>query len=355
MKQLAGYSIEEQLGETLNSVTYRARSSQNNKTVIIKALKTDNPTPTEIARLKHEYELVCGLNIDGVVNILDIIDFQNGIAIALEDFGGVSLKEFLKGGLSIQLFLELALKAAIIIGTLHQKGVTHRDIKPSNIIINQDKNILKITDFGIAAEFTRENEQIYNPKVIEGTLAYISPEQTGRMNCAVDYRTDIYSLGVTFYEMLTGNVPFLSGDPMEIIYAHIAKQAAQPQTFNPAIPEALSAVVMKLLSKSAEDRYQNCFGLAADLQECLNQWEAKGRIDPFELARHDISLKFNIPQMIVGRESEIELMLEACDRVSAGAVEIMLITGEPGIGKSALVNEIHKHITGTVIFSVRKV
>ncbi len=344
MRTFAGYEVIERVDETPHSLVYRARRQGQTATVIIKALRSEYSTPAEVARFKHEFDLIRGLDIDGIVRVLDVIDDEGRVALVLEDFGGVNLKEILKGGFTIERFLELAIRLSEILGEIHRHNISHRDIKPLNILMNWEADIVKITDFGIAAEFTRQNEAVSSPSVMEGTLAYISPEQTGRMNCAVDYRTDLYSLGVTFYEMLTGEVPFMANDAMEIIHAHIAKVPERPDKLNHDIPAILSDIVMKLLSKAASQRYQNCYGLAADLKECLKRLKTTGRIAPFELGRHDAALRFILPQVLVGRDEELELLHDAFRRVSRGGLEILLVTGEPGIGKSALVNEIHKPI-----------
>jgi len=344
MRDFSGYTLIEQIDETQHSRVYRARKEGQPGTVIIKALRSEYPTPAETARFKHECELIQGIEVEGVVKVLDVIDDEGQVALVMEDFGGVARKEVLKGGFTIERFLELAIRISEILGGIHRHNVSHRDIKPLNILMNRDEDIVKITDFGIAAEFTRENAEVSDPTVVEGTLAYISPEQTGRMNCAVDYRTDLYSLGVTFYEMLTGDVPFVGQDAMEIIHAHIAKVPVRPEMLRPDIPGILSDIVMKLMSKSAAQRYQNCFGLAADLKECLRQLQTDGRITPFPLGRHDRALRFILPQILVGRAEELAVLHAAFERVSQGGVEVLLVTGEPGIGKSALINEIHKPI-----------
>ena len=344
MRQFPGYTIIEQIDETFRSVIYRARVDGAPGRVVIKTLKADNPSAAEIARLKHEYALIRDIDIDGIIKPLDALEIDGNIALVLEDFEGISLGRIISGGLELERFLALAVRLADILGNLHQAGITHRDIKPSNILINWDKDIVKLTDFGIASEITRQHDEIYNPWVIQGTLAYISPEQTGRMNCPVDYRSDLYSLGITFYEMLTGSVPFMSKDPMEIIHAHIARAPIPPHTHRPDIPTVVSDIVMKLLAKAPEERYQNSFGLQADLRVCLSQLYASNRIEPFDLARQDVSIRFIIPQMLVGREAELEALKQAFDRINAARAELMLVAGEPGIGKSALIQEIHKPI-----------
>ncbi len=339
-----GYLLEEQLGESHHSSVYRARKQGRDGTVIFKIIKVLDPSPEQIARFKYEYRLIHRLDIDGIVKPIDFLDDDGLFAIVLEDFGGRSLKHFLKEGFGLVKFLKLAVRLAEILGALHRENISHRDIKPSNILFNPETDQVKITDFGIALEMTKFFQEVPDPNVIEGTLAYISPEQTGRMNCAVDYRTDLYSLGVTFYEMLTGRVPFNSENPMEIIHAHIAKMPQSPAEINPEVPVAVSEIIMKLLAKSAAGRYQNGFGVASDLKVCLSQLQKEQRIDPFPIGAKDISLRFIIPRQLVGRDTELSVITEAFDRVSRGGVEVVLVTGEPGIGKSALINEVHKPI-----------
>ncbi|MBN2398575.1 MAG: diguanylate cyclase [Deltaproteobacteria bacterium] len=344
MRQFPGYTTTGQIGQTLHSTVYRASKEGRGATVIIKALRAEYPSPAEVARLKHECELVRGIKIDGTVKILDVIDHDGGIALVMEDFEGIPLKEIIGDGLRIDRFLEVAIRLAEILGNLHQGGISHRDIKPSNILINRERDIVKITDFGIATEMTRRNDEIYHPEVMAGTLPYMSPEQTGRMSCAVDYRTDLYSLGITFYEMLTGEVPFTSREPLEIIHFHIAKVPPPPERVRADIPSPLSGIVMKLLAKSAEDRYQSGFALAADLRECLDQLRRTGRVEAFDLGRNDVSPWFHIPHFLVGRDAELKELHDVFDRASRGSAEVMLVSGEPGIGKTALVNEVHNPI-----------
>lgn len=344
MKIIDDYEIVNSLEQTRHSIVYRAIKSNTNDHVVIKVLKTDFPSPAETARLKHEYEYIRKLDLDGVVKILEITDMDGSPAVVMEDFGGVALKDVLTPAITMSLFLDLAIRIASILGKIHQAGISHRDIKPSNIIVNLTSNLLKITDFGILAEFTRKNEEIFNPKIIEGTLTYLSPEQTGRINCEVDYRTDLYSLGVTFYEMLSGTAPFTAHDPMEIIHAHIARQPIALSERRKDIPAAISDIVMKLMSKSPEDRYQNAFGLFYDLTLCREQLKSNGRIEPFKLGCNDISPQLNIPRALFGREIPRTRLFEAFERIRSGSLEIALVSGEPGIGKTTLVSEIYKPV-----------
>ena len=387
---LPGYQVLSQISKSVNSLVYRGIREQDNKAVILKVLKQDYPTPQELTRYKQEYEITRNLNTDGVVKAYSLEPLQRTLVIILEDFGGSSLKRLMNermgGGakaLPLQEFLSIAIQTAQILGTIHSSNVIHKDINPSNILLNPETGIVKIIDFGIATQLTRENPTLKNPNVLEGTLAYMSPEQTGRMNRDLDYRTDFYSLGVTFYELLTGKLPFATTDALELVHCHIAKQPLSPHQLIPEIPNAVSEIVMKLMAKTAEERYQSAFGIRADLEECLNQLQRYGEISDFPLATQDISDKFHIPQKLYGREAEVETLLAAFERVATGGigrwgkkntqssipnpqspvpnpkskirpprtpggqggVEMMLVAGYSGIGKSALVAEIYKPIT----------
>jgi len=345
MEKFANYILSEKIHETRNSIIYRGNKENETQPLIIKLLKTAYPTPSEIARFKQEYNLVKKLDIQNIIKIFDLVEHDDKYAIIEEDFGGESIKETLKTEkFGLKSFLQISSKVSETLGLIHKNNIIHLDIKPDNILINSKKGEVKITDFGISAILTHVNDELYNPDVIEGTLSYMSPEQTGRMNRGVDYRTDIYSLGATFYEMLTGEVPFKYKDPMELIHSHIARQPLSPRDMNSSIPPVLSAIILKMLSKNPEERYQNCLGLMADIDECLNQLNQKDRIDEFPIATKDISIRFNIPRSLVDRENERIELMKCFERTCKGLSEMMLVTGQPGIGKSALVNEIHKPI-----------
>jgi serine/threonine protein kinase len=348
MINLAGYEITSQIHESNNSLVYRGLRKQDNQPIILKFLKLDYPMPASLVRYKQEYEITRNLDLESVPKTYSLERYQNSLVIISEDSGGESLKLWLASQkLTLQEFLLTAIKITRALGQIHQHNIIHKDINPSNIIINSTTGLVQIIDFGISTVLSRENPTLKNPNVLEGTLRYISPEQTGRMNRAIDYRTDFYSLGVTFYELLTGQVPWDYDDAMELVHCHIAKQAVPPHEINPeiGIPKAVSDLVMKLLEKTAEKRYQSAWGIIADLEECLEQLQAKGTIADFDLAQKDITDKFQIPQKLYGREREIETLLAAFDRVSNGTTEIMLVSGYSGIGKSALVQEVYKPIT----------
>ncbi|MCL1472182.1 AAA family ATPase [Argonema antarcticum A004/B2] len=346
MITLTGYEIFTQIYESANSLVYRGLRKQDNQPVILKFLKQEYPTPASLIRYKQEYEITHNLNLDGAIRVYSLEKYQSSLVMILEDFGGESLKILIN---SIQFSLEDLLKIAIsltnIIGEIHQQNIIHKDINPSNIIFHPNTGKIKIIDFGIATVLTRENPTIKNLNVLEGTLAYMSPEQTGRMNRSMDYRTDFYSLGVTFYELLTSQLPFDAQEAIELVHCHIAKQPVPLHEINPQIPKPVSEIVTKLLAKTAEDRYQSAWGIKADLEECLAQLQSNGQILEFPLGRQDISDKFQIPQKLYGREREVKSLLKAFDRVSQGTTEIMLVSGYSGIGKSALVQEIYKPIT----------
>lgn len=355
METLSNCQIIAQIYESSNSLVYRANRRRDDRPVILKILKEDYPTPSELTRYKQEYEITRSLNIDGAIEAYDLQKYQNTLAMVLEDFGGESLDIITKDRkLSLLEFLSVAIKITKTLGEIHAANVIHKDINPANIVWNVKTNQLKIIDFGISTVFTRENPTIKNPNILEGTLAYISPEQTGRMNRVLDYTTDFYSLGATFYRLLTGCLPFDTSDALELVHCHIAKQPVPPHEVDRNIPKAVSNLILKLLAKTAEERYQSAFGIVADLEECLRQFQSGGEIADFPLARQDFSDRFNIPQKLYGREREIETLLSTFARITSTSdseektekcVETILVSGYSGIGKSVLVRELYKPIT----------
>ncbi|MBE9561457.1 MAG: serine/threonine protein kinase, partial [Proteobacteria bacterium] len=271
MLSLPNYQIKEQIYESINSTVYRGIRNKDNQPVILKMLKQDYPNSAELARYQQEYEIIHDLYLEGVIKVYGIEKYQNTLVIILEDFDGESLKELMAARpLTVQEFLPLAIQITDSLGNIHANNIIHKDINPSNIVWEPTTKQLKIIDFGIASRLPRENPTLKNPEQLEGTLSYLSPEQTGRINRSMDYRTDLYSLGVMFYEMLTGQLPFDSTDAMELVHCHIAKIPVSPSEINPEIPQIISDIVMKLLAKNAEDRYQSAFGIKADLEKVLN-------------------------------------------------------------------------------------
>ncbi len=348
MITLANYQITEQIYESSRSRVYRGMREDDAKPVIIKVLKQEYPTHQELARYKQEYEIISSLNLEGVIRAYSLEKYQRSLAIILEDFGGESLRSLLNSysePISLQEFLIISTKITASLGLIHAKKIIHKDINPANLIYNAQNGLLKIIDFGVATILSTEKPQLKVTQEIEATLAYLSPEQTGRMNRLVDYRTDFYSLGVTFYELLTHQLPFNSQDGIELVHAHLAKQPIPPHYVNSKIPLMISEIVMKLLAKNAEDRYQSCWGLEADLELCLYQLETEGEIKSFSLGEHDLCHSLQISQKLYGREVEIALLLAAFERVALGKSEMMLISGYSGIGKSVLIQEVYKPIT----------
>ncbi|OSI64633.1 ATP-binding sensor histidine kinase [Bradyrhizobium canariense] len=314
------------------------------KDVLIVLPASEQPTQTILDRIAHEYSFKDELDSTWAVLPLELTRDRGGkIILVLEDPGGELLGGLLGTPMEVGLFLRLAVGVAAALGKVHQHRLIHKDIKPANILVNTANDEVRLTGFGIASRLTRERQSVQPPEFIGGTLAYMAPEQTGRMNRSIDSRTDIYSLGVTLYEMLTGSLPFTASDPMEWIHCHIARQARAPSERATGIPDVLSSIVMKLLAKTAEERYQTAGGIESDLQRCLREWQLHGLIEPFALAAHDTSDQLLIPEQLYGREREIATLLASFDRVVAqGAPELVLISGYAGVGKSSLVNELHK-------------
>ncbi|MGK7926811.1 MAG: AAA family ATPase [Spirulina sp.] len=347
MINISNYQTREIIYESENSLVYRARNLTDNQSVILKILKQVYPSPERIAQFQQEYEITNALNLSGVVNVDRILETDDHRwVIVVEDFGGQSLDNIAPNSpLTLDEFLGLAIKVTQILGEVHQRRVIHKDINSSNIVWNRKTNEIKLIDFGISTKLSRETTSFRNPNLLEGTLAYISPEQTGRMNRDIDYRSDFYSLGIMFYELLVGQRPFESTDPMELVHSHIAKQPIPPHKKKSEIPQVISNIIMKLMAKTAEERYQSAWGLKADLETCQQELQTCGEISEFALGNRDISDRFQISQKLYGRQEEVEQLLAGFERVSRGAVEMILVAGYSGIGKSALVNEIHKPIT----------
>lgn len=346
MFHLPGYQISAKIYESANSIVYRGHQEQTGRPVILKLLQGDYPTPEAIARYKLEYEITSNLPLSGVIKAYGLENYKNSLVMILEDLGGESLDYWLTSNFfSVANFLPIAIQLTDTLGKVHQQHIIHKDINPANIVFNPTNGKAKLIDFGIATVLSRESYTLRNPNVLEGTLAYISPEQTGRMNRAIDYRTDFYSLGVTFYELLTGELPFPTLDAMELVHCHIAKRPIPPHELNPEIPQAISSIILKLLAKTAEERYQSAWGIKADLEICLSQLQTLGKIPNFPLGCQDFSDKFQIPQKLYGREQELEILLATFERVSQGKSEMLLVAGYSGIGKSALVQEVYKPIT----------
>ena len=348
---IPGYRLVELLYCGSRTVVYRGIRLVDQQAVALKLLQQDYPTFLDLLQFRNQYTLAKNLDIPGIIRTYNLEPYRNSYALVMEDFGGVSLRDYVRNqSLSLTQVLEIALEVAEILHELHQNRVIHKDIKPANILIHPYTKQVKLIDFSIASLLPKETQEIKNPNRLEGTLAYLAPEQTGRMNRGIDYRSDFYALGVTLFELLAGQLPFQSNDAIELVHCHIAKQPPSLSQFN--LPEALANIVAKLMAKNAEDRYQSGLGLKHDLEKCLSEWQETGQIAPFELAERDIPDRFIIPEKLYGRATEVQTLIKAFDRVANPpeallnqGVELMLIAGFSGIGKTAVVNEVHKPIT----------
>lgn len=305
----------------------------------------DQPGLESIRRLEHEYALRAELDPACAIRPLALGHRYSRPALVLEDPGGEPLHRLLGRALGVAGFLELAIPAAAALRQVHERGLIHKDVKPANILVDAARGVARLTGFGIASRLAREHQGPEPPEVIAGTLAYMAPEQTGRMNRSIDSRSDLYALGVIFYEMLTGELPFSAGDPMAWVHCHVARQPVPPADRTPEVPPQISSIVMKLLAKTGEERYQTAAGVLADLERCRVAWESHRRIDPFPPGAHDASERLMIPERLYGREPEIAGLLASFDRVvSHGTSSFVLVSGYSGIGKSSLVSELHKEL-----------
>lgn len=324
---------------------YRGIERGNQMPILAVAVAAEQPSPQSVRRLEHEYSLAAELDPAWAARPLSRTHHRGRTMLILKDPGGEPLDRVIhqhhEQPMDLTRFLHTAIGMAAALGRAHRQGLIHRDMKPANTLV-EDSGHVWLTGFGIASRLPRERQAPAPPEIIAGTLAYMSPEQTGRMNRSMDSRSDLYSLGITLYEMLTGALPFTAADPLEWIHCHIARQPVAPIERR-SVSKPLSDLIMKLLAKNAEERYQTAAGLEADLRRCLTEWQSHGRIDSFLLGANDLSDRLLIPEKLYGREREVNALLAAFDRVVAGGrPELILVSGYSGIGKSAIVNELHK-------------
>ncbi|UQA62702.1 ATP-binding sensor histidine kinase [Polyangium aurulentum] len=339
------FTAEEAFHEDGGVFLFRALRDADRRPVVIKALDPRRRGPSSLERLKKEYEFGRTLRTAAAVEPLELFTYRGMPALVMEDFGGEPLAVLLGAPMKLGAFLPLAARITQAVAAIHRQGVVHKDLEPQNIFVNPRTGEVKIAGFGIATRLPRELRTLQPLRLVEGSFPYMSPEQTGRMNRSVDARSDLYSLGVTFYEMLAGRRPFEAADPLGWVHCHIARMPVRLAEVEPSVPEALSAVVMKLLGKVVEERHQSAAGLLHDLERCLASFADTGTIAPFSPGERDISEQLQIPQKLYGREAEIAALLGTFEEVVAtGSPALALVSGYPGIGKSSLVHELYKPI-----------
>ncbi|WP_375770489.1 AAA family ATPase [Archangium gephyra] len=341
MKTLPGYTTSEVLLDGSDGVLLRGR--QGETPVLLRTPQGEYPKADALARLRYGYEIAAAADIPGVARVLGLETHGNSLVLVMEDFGAVPLSSLLREGIPpVEQALRLACALARAIGELHRRDIIHEGIEPANILVNPHDGQVKLTNLDRASRLELNSSPAVALDRPGRALAYLSPEQTGRMNRGVDYRTDLYSFGIILYELLTGKVPFDGPDAMSIIYGHLAGTPLPPHQLQPAVPEALSGVVLKLMAKNAEDRYQSAYGVLVDLQTCLQELESSGSVMAFTPGRRDVSSRFQLPQKLYGREAERARLLAAYERVSQGTTSLLLVSGYAGVGKSSLVNEVQK-------------
>ena len=343
--EIPGYSLEEVIFESGRTRLWRGRRQSDGLSVLIKGAASPRQSAQELAEIRHEHEMTRALEINGVLRSEELVRCENGWALILENTGGLPLRKLMDAArLDLPDSLKVAVSLTGALKEVHQQGILHKMINPLNIFADPASGTVKLTGFGLATRLPRENPNTLSPQLSGEILPYISPEQTGRMNRMLDYRSDFYSLGATLYELFSGRLPFGSREPMEIIHAHIARQPVPPDKMAPHLPKTLSGMVMKLMAKRAEARYQSHSGLTADLLACLEQLENQENLSDFPPGRQDIPKELQIAPGLYGRENEIAALEAALERVGQGATKMALISGSAGVGKSALVSEIHKPV-----------
>jgi PAS domain S-box-containing protein len=302
-----------------------------------------HPTDGTLGRLAHEYALKDYLDRSWAVRPLELVREHAQTLLVLESTDARPLNQLVGPGAPVEAFLRVAIAVTNAVARMHQRGLVHKDIKATNILVDTTSGEARLTGFGIASRLPRERKALEPPELIEGTLSHMAPEQTGRMNRSIDSRSDLYSLGITFYQTLTGRLPFAATEAMEWVHCHVARRPESPKGVLEAIPSQLSAIIMKLLAKTPEERYQTAAGVERDLRRCLRDSETQGTIDEFPLGESDCPDRLLMPERLYGRDGQVATLLAAFDHVVAGGnPRLVLVSGPAGIGKSSLVNELHK-------------
>jgi predicted ATPase len=340
---IPGYKIQQEIYRGRRRVVFRAVRERDGYRAVVKTSSDEFPTPAQLSALRREHQILSSLGIEGVARPLELVIHRDRIALVLEDAGGMPLKELLASGpLAVTAALRIGAQLAGVLGELHRRGIIHKDVNPNNILVDPASSRVTLTDFGIATRLASEQQPPTHPHLLEGTIAYLSPEQTGRMNRDVDYRTDLYSLGVTLYEMLTARLPFEGSDPLELIHGHIARVPEPPASHRADIPRVVSDLVMRLLEKMPEARYQSAPGVRADLARLADELEATGTVAEQPLGAADGPTRFAVPQRLYGRAAETAALRAGFERAVAGAPRLVLVSGYSGIGKTSLINEVYR-------------
>ena len=343
--EIPGYLLEEVIFESGRTRLWRGKRQRDGLSVLIKGLASPQQSAQEQAEIRHEHEITQALEIDGVLKSRELAQCENGWALILENIEGLPLRKLMDSArLDLPDSLEVAVSLAGILKEVQQQGILHKMINPFNIFVDPASGTVKLSGFGLATRLPRENLNMLDPRLSGKTLPYISPEQTGRMNGVLDYRSDFYSQGATLYELFSGRAPFGSREAMVFIHAHIARQPVPLDKITPHLPKTHSRLVMKLMAKPAEARYQSHSGLVADLLTCVEQLGNQGNLSDFPLGRHDIPKELQIAPGLYGREDEIAALEAALERVGQGATEMALISGTAGVGKTALAGEIYQAV-----------
>ena len=354
MTELSAH-VPETLWEDGEFVLSRAVPDGEPSSILAATPLTTPPSPAAIARLQHAFKLRNELDPAWAARPLRLVTDKGRLALLSEDPGGEPLSRLLGQPWEIASFLRFAIGLAAALARLHGRGLIHKDIKPANILVNNATWEVWLTGFGIASHLPRERQAPGSTEAIAGTLAYMAPEQTGRMNRSIDSRSDLYACGVTFYETITGSLPFSASDPLEWIHCHIARPPAPPSERVHGIPGPIEAIILKLLAKSPEDRFQTAAGLEADLRACLTSWETHRRIDAFPIGARDVPDRLLIPEKLYGRKAEVDALVAAFDRVAArGRAEFILVSGHGGVGKSSVVSEFSKAVAPQGLFAAGK-
>lgn len=348
------YTIKEIVAEGKHTMILRAERKSDQLSVIIKLLKSESMGVKNVEQLTHEYDMMSKLRSPYVVRALELVPIQNSLILVMEDFHGKPLSKLVEEGeWDLLLSLETAINIAAALGDIHHQNIIHKDIKPQNILINLETKETKIIDFGIATQLSREMQTVLNPEQMKGSIAYMSPEQTGRMNRSLDYRSDIYSFGVTLYQLFAKKLPFEANSPLELIHMHIAQQPEPPNEVNEAIPPVLSEIILKCMSKEAEHRYHSAFGLRYDLEKCLQSMIAGG--GSFQIATRDVFDHFSYPEKLYGRQKELNFINQCFNEVWGGGALLLTLSGYSGVGKSSLVFEAQKQLpAGSARFAYAK-